>query len=96
MEPSITYRKDGSLSTLNGKEAVDLMRVQTIIMGIKMHVSSGGRMQITRGMSIMKLLGLAFQYSGNKYKRTECEKAIADLQVWFNNMKSTIPEETEK
>ena len=93
-ESKIIYRPDGSLSTLVGKDAVELMRVQTIIQGIKMHVRTNGRMQITRGFGIMKLLGMATQYTGQKYKRTEAEKAMADLNVWFQTMKSALPTET--
>lgn len=92
--PLITYNKDGSLSSLVGREAVELMRVQTIIMGIKMHVQSGGKMQITRGMGIMKLLEMAYTYTGKTYKRKQAEDAMNDLNVWFQTMKSTIPTET--
>lgn len=95
--PKITYNKDGSLLALDGREAVELMRVQTIIMGIKMNISTNGAMVLTRGATITKLLTMASSYTGSKYsarKQADKERAIADLQVWFNNMKSTIPTET--
>ena len=87
----IQLTEKGELSALVGRDAVALMRVQTILMGIKMHVKSGGRMMITRGMGITKLLALASQYTGNKYKRTETEKALDELNVWFQTMKSSLP-----
>jgi hypothetical protein len=96
-EPKIIYRKDGSLSSLQGREAVELMRVQTIISGINMNIRTNGQMVLTRGATITKLLGMASGYTGKKYssrKKEDKERAIADLTVWFNNMKSTIPTET--
>ena len=85
----IHYNPDGSLSALVGKDAVELMRVQSIIQGIKLHIKSG--VMITRGMGITKLLALATIYTGKKYKRTEGEQAMQDLNVWFQTMKSSIP-----
>lgn len=96
-EPKITYRKDGSLSSLQGREAVELMRVQTIISGINMNIRTGGKMVLTRGATITKLLDMATGYTGKKYssrKPADKEQAVKDLTVWFNNMKSTIPTET--
>ena len=87
----IHYNPDGSLSALIGPDAIELMRVQSIIQGIKLHIKSGGRMMITRGMGITKLLALATTYTGKKYKRTEGEQAMQDLNVWFQTMKSSIP-----
>lgn len=95
-EPMITYNKDGSLSSLTGREAVELMRVQTIITGIKMNIRTGGKMQLTRGATITKLLKMAGDYTGKTYKRSEKQQAMDDLNVWFNNMKSTIPTQTRK
>jgi hypothetical protein len=93
-EPHITYNQDGSLSCLSGKEAVDLMRVQTIISGIRMNIATNGQMQLTRGATITLLLKLAGEYTGQVYKRSQKQKAMDDLTVWFNNMKSTIPSST--
>jgi hypothetical protein len=93
-EPMITYNKDGSLSCLTGKEAVELMRVQTIRMGIKMNIQTGGKMMLTRGATITNLLKMAGQYTGKTYTRSQKQQALDDLNMWFNNMKSTIPTET--
>lgn len=97
-QPHITYRANGELSSLSGKEAVELMRVQTIISGIAMNLLSGGKMQLTRTATIGNLLKLATTYTGKKYSsRNDGDKqcAMIDLQLWFALMKSTIPESTE-
>jgi len=39
---------------------------------------------------------MATTYTGVKYKRTEWEKAVSDLKVWLETMKSTIPSSVEK
>ena len=93
MTDKIVYNKDGSLAALHGKDAVHLMRVQTIISGLRMNIATGGRMMLTRGATVTKLLALAGEYTGKKYKRTEKEQAMADLQVWFNEMRAALPQE---
>jgi hypothetical protein len=98
-QPHITYRKDGSLAALDGREAVELMRVATIISGIKMNIKTGGKMQLTRSAIIGSLLKMAEPYTGQKYssrKTADKQKAVSDLEVWLANMKSTIPSSTEK
>lgn len=90
-EPSIDYRKDGSLSSLQGKEAVDVYRVAQLMSSIRMMVKTNGRLIPTRGFTMKKALTMATSYTGVSYKRTEAEKAIADLKVWLETMKSTIP-----
>lgn len=92
-DASIVHDKNGNLVALNGKDAVSLMRVQTIIQGIKMDIETNGRMQLTRGMTVGKLLKMATEYTGVTYKRTEKAKAIDQLTCWFHLMKSTIPTE---
>jgi len=93
-DSKIIYRADGSLSALVGKDAVSLMRVQTVITGIKMNIQTGGKMQLTRGATITNLLKIAGQYTGKTYKRSQKQEAIDDLIVWFQTMKSALPEET--
>lgn len=94
-DAEIVYRKNGELSTLVGKDAVELARVRTIIMGIKINIRTGGKMMLTRGASITRLLEMAGKYTGKKYKRTEKEKAVADLEVWFREMRDALPQRTE-
>lgn len=91
MTAEIHYNKDGSLRALVGRDAVELMRVQTIMTGIKMNIRTGGKMQLTRTATISNLLKLAGEYTGKKYKRSQKQEAYDDLNVWFNNMKSALP-----
>lgn len=92
----IIYNKDGSLSTLVGKDAVSLMRVQTIITGIRMNIQTGGKMQLTRAATITNLLKMAGEYTGKKYTRNQKEQAMADLQEWFTEMKAALPQSTRE
>lgn len=94
-ESKIVYNKDGSLSALVGADAVSLMRVRTIMSGIEMNIKTNGQMILTRGATITKLLTMATEYTGQKYKRTEKERALKDLKVWFETMKSALPTETK-
>lgn len=101
MSEGIFYNKDGSLNALVGKDAVHLMRVRTIISGIKMNVATNGRMQITssaKGGGIRNLLGMASEYTGKRYTTGQKSKeaAVADLEVWFQEMKSALPQEVRK
>jgi hypothetical protein len=41
-------------------------------------------------------LKLVKRYTGKTYKRTEVERAIADLTIWIETMKSAIPVVEEK
>lgn len=91
MQPSFSYYSDGSLACASGFEAVDCVRVAHLIMGIKMLHKTGGRLIPTRGFTMKRGLTMASQYTGRAYKRTEVEKALADLKVWLETMKSTIP-----
>lgn len=95
-EAEIIYNKDGSLSALVGRDAIELMRVQTIISGIRMNIQSGGKMQLTRGANITRLLQLAGQYTGKTYKRSQKQQAMDDLQKWFAEMKAALPQTTRE
>lgn len=95
-DSEIIYNKDGSLSSLVGKDAVSLMRVQTIITGIRMNIQTGGKMVLTRDATITRLLQMAGEYTGKKYKRSQKEQAMADLQKWFEEMKAALPQSTRE
>ena len=91
MTDEIVYNKDGSLAALNGKDAIQLMRVQTIMSGIRLNIATNNKMQLTRGATITRLLSMASEYTGKKYKRTQKQEALDDLNVWFQTMKSALP-----
>ena len=84
---TITVRPDGSLSSLDGKEAVNLMRIRTIMSGLKMNIETGGKMILTRGATPRRLLDMASPITGIKhYKNTLAGKtqAIEDLTAAFD------------
>lgn len=72
--------KNGQLSSCTGVDAVDIYRIRTLMIGLKMIVESKGRMIPTRGFTLTKALAMASQYTGNKYKRTEGERAQDELK----------------
>lgn len=93
-DSEIVYGKDGKLRALVGKDAVCLMQIQTIIQGINMHVQTDGRMRLTRGANITRLLTLASTYTGKKYRVRKTEdhlQAVKDLREFFENMKAALP-----
>lgn len=72
--------KDGKLQSITGRDGMDVMRIRTLILAIKMLVDTNGRMQITRGWNMKRCLTEATAYTGNKYKRTEGVRAQEELQ----------------
>lgn len=95
-DDKIIYNKDGSLSALIGKEAAHLRRIQRVMSGIRMDIQTGGRMQLMQGGTIPRLLRIAGEYTGKKYKRTEKQQALDDLNVFFHTLKASLPEEVKK
>lgn len=89
-QPSFRYHDDGNLSVASGREAVECIRVATLMSALGL-LSHG--IQPTRGFTMKKALTMAATYTGRTYKRTEWETARTDLKVWLENMKSTIPVE---
>ena len=72
-----------------GPDAVDLFRVRMLRSALIMHKKC--RMIPTRGMTITKMFAATTQITGKKYKRGEHDKAIADLDIFLNNLESAMP-----
>lgn len=87
-ESTITVSKGGT--TFAGPDAVELFRVATLAsaLGLLAHGITP-----TRGLTSTKAFAMATVYTGKKYKRGQHEQARADLKVWCELMKSTIPVE---
>ena len=45
----------------------------------------------TRGATKKKVLAVASTFTGVQYKHTEIAKAVSDLTVWVETMKSALP-----
>jgi len=89
MDSSIIHIKGGS-TMFAGPDAVALFRATTIKAAIGL-LAKG--ITPTRGMTMTKALALASGITGKKYKRTEHAKAIADVQIWCNEMAAALPKE---
>lgn len=87
----IVVRENGRASAFVGPDATELVRASVLISGLRMWARTGGKIILTRGMSSKKLLALAKRYTGKDYKRGECERAAADVQLWVDTMKAALP-----
>ena len=81
--------KDGKITAYVGYDATQLMRVRMLKGFIDLHKKTG--LIPTRGVTITKMFRMAQQYTGQKYKRGEHDRACADLSVWINNMALALP-----
>jgi hypothetical protein len=84
---TITSHANGGFS-LSGRDAVEVYRAATIRSGLQMYVSTG--MLLTRGMTITKLMALASEYTGKKYKRGQYLIAAADMNDVIRAMKEKL------
>ena len=75
-------------ASFNGPDATRLFHAITLRSALKMHKVG---LKVNRHMTTTKLFGLASAYSGQKYKRGEFDRAMQDLTVWINTMRSAIP-----
>ena len=91
MEDShIVYSKSRKEATSYvGRDATTLYRVNMIKVSIKLWIKTG--MMPTRGVTISKLLKMAEQYTGRKYKKSEAAYAVEDLHNWVSTMVSALP-----
>lgn len=87
----IRYNEQGQAVSFDGPDAVACYRVAVLIQSLSL-LSKG--IKPTRGLTIKKAMLIAKEYTGQDYKRTEIERAKADLKVWLETMKSAIPTET--
>lgn len=70
-------------------EAVSLFRVMQIKSSIRLHRDTG--MIPTRGVTITRMLTMAGEITGKKYKRGHHDAAINDLTVWIEAAKASMP-----
>jgi len=86
----IRYSKSSDEATSYvGSDATTLYRVNMIKVSIKFWMKTG--MMPTRGVTITKLLKMAEQYTGRKYKKSEAAYAVEDLHNWVTCMVSALP-----
>ena len=86
----IRYSKSrGEATSYVGRDATELFRVNMIKVSIKLYMKTG--MIPTRGVTINKMLKMAEQYTGRKYKKSEAAYAVEDLHNWVTCMVSALP-----
>jgi hypothetical protein len=95
MTDTITYNKDGSASSFTG-DAVLIYRAAHLAGSINMYVQTNGRIIPTRGVGITRMLELAGQVTGKKYKRKEAPQAVLDLNAWVQLAKLSVQEIVQK
>jgi hypothetical protein len=78
-------------TSYSGPDAVAYFRARTLHSSISLYIKSGGQIIPTRGVGITKMLAIATEFTGNKYKRTEAAKALEELNIWIATMRSALP-----
>lgn len=94
---TITVNKTGNPTSFSGDKAVDVFR--SLMPFRCLHSALGllkNGIKPSRGWTITRALEMATEYTGNKYKRTEIEKAQEELKKIENLRVRTIPIEETK
>jgi hypothetical protein len=91
-ESSINISTGGT--TFSGPDATNLFRAMTLKSALGLYAKCG--MIPTRGVTITKMLAMATEYTGKKYKRGDAEKAAEDVRQWCEAMKAALPITVEK
>lgn len=71
-----------------GPDATNLYRAAVIKNGLRL-LKQG--IKPSRNWTLTKALAAATGYTGKTYKRSEADKAIADMTAWIDAMKAAIP-----
>lgn len=87
-ESSITVHQSGAIS-FDGPDATNYFRAFTLRQSLERYAKFG--MIPTRGVTITRMLTMATDYTGKRYKRGEALKAAADVRVWCETMKAALP-----
>lgn len=88
MDSSITISK--AYTSFDGEDAVLLYRAAVIRSALRL-LAQG--IKPTRGATMTSTLKLAGGVTGKTYKRSEATRAMDDLTVWIETMKSALPVE---
>jgi len=91
MDEGITITDSGTMFA--GNDATRLFQAITLRSALKLHKVG---LKINRRTTSRQLLDLAEHYTGKKYKRGEFDRAMADVTIWINVMKSAIPVTVER
>jgi hypothetical protein len=86
----ISHGKGGTVFA--GADAIRLFTAVTVRSAIGM-LKKG--IKPSRHWTMTKALRMATSYSGKTYKRTEADRAMADLTLWIDAMRCALPIEKE-
>jgi hypothetical protein len=67
----------------------DLFRFAALRSALRLHILGGGRMRVSRQLTPTRLLDLATEYTGTKYRRGQHAQALADLDAMHAAMLSS-------
>jgi hypothetical protein len=87
----LVVRKDNTVQTYSGPDAVNFFRARILLSGLNMWADTGGKMILTRGMTLKRMLEITTGYTGKSYKRKDLEQAIKDLDIWLQTMQTALP-----
>jgi hypothetical protein len=90
-ESSISVGPGGTC--FSGPDATNMFRAKMLAGSLKLYAKCG--VIPTRGVTITKMLAMATQYTGKKYKRGEALKAHVDVQLWADTMLAGLPIEVK-
>lgn len=82
---------EGDVTSYIGPDATHLFRARMV-----RHALIGWqkfKMKPTRGVNLTRMLEAASGYTGRKYKKTQVEEAIQDMDVWIKTMLTALPVE---
>lgn len=92
-ESSITLHASGATSVV-GRDAMSLYRAITLNASLKLWKAT--KMIPTRGVTITVMLGIAKEFTGKDYKRSQVDQCMQDLQTWIDTMKAAMPVKDER
>lgn len=90
MTDSYIEYNEGRATSFVGADATNYFRANTLRLGIKFYGETG--MKLTRHIGIKDMLAMAKEYTGKDYKgKKDCSRAVDDLTVWIEAMRTALP-----
>lgn len=85
----IVYHESGGV-TFDGPDAVSFVRAAALASSLKLYAKA--KIIPTRGVTVTKMLAMASDLTGKKYKRGDALKAAEDVTLWAREMKAALPQ----
>jgi len=64
-------------------------RLVALKQALKIHVQTQGRMRLTRTATPTRMLEMASEYTGKRYRRGQQDQALLDIQEVLDNLVAT-------